>query len=220
MVEAINALIEAAMTSSWAGLAIFLVCALDAFFPVVPSETTVIAAGVLAASGNQNLLWVIGLAAAGAFVGDHVSYTFGRVLGRRGAQRLLRGGRGRTALAWAEGALGTRGGLMIVALRFVPGGRTATTLMAGILRYPLLRFSGFDAVAVCCWAAYSGLIGYFAGGVFRGNHLLAVVVGVGVSVGISAVVETIRLVIRRRASRARALRAGEDKEDRVVGGVG
>lgn len=211
MVEALNTLIDAAMVAPWAGMAIFLICAIDAFFPVVPGETVVIAAGVLAASGEHSLPWVIVLAATGAFVGDHVSYLIGRVLGRRGAHRLLRGDRGRAALARANSTLRTRGGLMIVALRFVPGGRTATTLTAGALRYPLLRYSAFDAAAACCWAIYATLIGYFAGGLFQHNHLLAVVVGIGVSVGISAIVETVRFVIRRRRTADRAAAVVTDR---------
>lgn len=208
MIDAINSLIEAIMASPWAYVAIFLVSAIDAFFPVVPSETTVIAGGVLAAAGKQTLVWVLLVGASGAFVGDHISYLLGRVLGRPAIERLMRGDRGRQARAWAMHALRTRGGLMIVLCRFIPGGRTATTLAAGALSYPLGRFSPFDALAAACWASYSGLVGYFAGGVFKGNALLGMIVGVGITVAISAIVETARWALRRHQHR---------KETRVAG---
>lgn len=198
MVDAINGLIEVVMDSPWAYLAIFLVSAVDAFFPVVPSEATVIAAGVLAAGGKQTLLWVILLAAVGAFTGDHVSYLLGRVLGRPAIERLLRGQRGSRARAWATQALRTRGGLMIVVCRFIPGGRTATTLAAGALSYPLARFSAYDAAAGLCWATYAALIGYLTGAAFQGNHLLAVAAGIGVAAGLSAILELARWLVRRR----------------------
>ncbi|MQA85579.1 MAG: DedA family protein [Streptosporangiales bacterium] len=198
MLEYINELIGSIMGSPSAYPAIFLVCAIDAFFPAVPSETVVIAAAAVRAAGDPGLLWVIVLAAIGAFVGDHVSYAIGRFFGSRAVRRLLGGRRGRAAQEWAERMLLERGGLIIVALRFIPGGRTATTLAAGTLRYPLRRFTAFDAVAALCWAMYATGIGYFAGGLFKGNHLLAVVVGIGVSVAMSAVVETVRHLLRRR----------------------
>lgn len=214
MVDAINSLIGTVMASPWALLAIFMVCVIDAFFPVVPSETTVIAGGALAASGGQNILWVIVLAAVGAVIGDHISYSIGRGLGTRAVGRVLRGEKGGAALRWAEGALESRGGLMIVALRFIPGGRTATTLAAGTLRYPLLRFSAFDVVAALMWALYGGFIGYFAGDLFQGNHLLAVTVGVGLSAGISLVVEVTRHFVRRRGS-GEGPRTGGDSNSRT-----
>lgn len=209
MTDAINGMIEAVMASPWGYLAIFLVSAVDAFFPVIPSETTVIAAGVLAAAGKQTLLWVIILGALGAFAGDHVSYLIGRFLGRPAIEHLLRGQRGNRARAWGTQTLRARGGLMIVVCRFIPGGRTATTLAAGALSYPVARFSAFDALAGLCWATYAGLIGYFTGEAFRGNHLLAVGAGIGFAAALSAVVEIIRWLLRRR--RGSFTPAGDDR---------
>lgn len=225
MLELINESITAVMGSPWVYAAVFLVCALDAFFPVVPSETSVIAAAAVAASGGadgQSLTLIIAVAFAGALVGDHVSYALGTGLGRPATARVMRRDRGRAAREWAERLLRTRGGVIIVALRFIPGGRMATTFTAGVLRFPLGRFVAFDALAAASWATYSGLIGYWAGGVFRGNHLLAVTIGIGVSVVITAVVETVRFLVRRRRRAATMCgpAGGEYAEDRVIGGVG
>lgn len=201
MIDTLNAVIDTFMSSPWAWATILIVCALDAFLPVVPSETTVIAAGVLAAAGEQNLAWVIVLAMVGAYVGDHISYLLGWSLGA-GILRLLRGERGRTAYENAGRALRERGGLIITAARFVPGGRTATTLAAGTVRYPLARFTGFDALAALLWAIYAAMIGYWSGGLFEGNHLLAVAFGLGCSAALTVAAETVRFV-RRRLRRAR-----------------
>ena len=52
----------------WFLLVIFVVAVLDSVFPVVPSETSVIAGGVAAGSGNQTLALVILAGATGAFL--------------------------------------------------------------------------------------------------------------------------------------------------------
>ena len=52
-----------ANASGWAYLIIFLVSYFDALVPVVPSETTVITAGVVASQGDLNLMIVIAAAA-------------------------------------------------------------------------------------------------------------------------------------------------------------
>jgi membrane protein DedA with SNARE-associated domain len=55
-----------ANASGWAYAVVFLLALLDAVLPVVPSETAVITAGVVAASGHLSLLLIVVSAAAGA----------------------------------------------------------------------------------------------------------------------------------------------------------
>jgi membrane protein DedA with SNARE-associated domain len=66
--------VDAVSGSGWTYGIIFGVAALDAFFPVVPSETVVITAAVLASQGEGlRLELIIPCAAAGAVCGDNVS---------------------------------------------------------------------------------------------------------------------------------------------------
>jgi membrane-associated protein len=44
-------------------------------------------------------------------------------------------------LGWAEKQLDKRGGAIIVVARFVPGGRTATTFVAGTTVYAYRKFA-------------------------------------------------------------------------------
>src|SRR5215471_9601509 len=67
--------------SGWAYAIVFLLAALDAVLPVVPSETAVITAGVVAAGGDLSLPLVIVAAAAGAFAGDNFAYLIGHRFG-------------------------------------------------------------------------------------------------------------------------------------------
>jgi membrane protein DedA with SNARE-associated domain len=75
--------------SPWTYLFLFVIAALDAVIPLVPSETSVILAGVLASQGDLVLIFVILFAGAGALAGDNLSYWIGRKLGPRVVDRFF-----------------------------------------------------------------------------------------------------------------------------------
>ncbi|AWS41270.1 DedA family protein [Streptosporangium sp. 'caverna'] len=186
------------MSSPWVYLALFALAMLDGFFPVVPAETSVITAGVFAAAtGAPNLALVIVAAALGAFAGDHISYAIGRTTN----DRLRNGRRSRKAFGWAERALAERGGLVLVVARYIPGGRTACTITMGAVAYPRRSFALFDAVAAGSWAIYSGLIGYVGGAAFENDPIKGLLLGLGIALTITALVEIVRHVRRRRTVR-------------------
>jgi membrane protein DedA with SNARE-associated domain len=161
---------------------LFALAALDAVFPVAPSETGLILAGLLCVSGpHLSLTLVIVSAAAGAFLGDSSSYALGRLAGGPLRRRLTRRERSRRLMEWAGTQLERRGGMLIAVSRFVPGGRTATTLTAGITRFPYPRFAAFDGVAAVSWALYGGLLGYFGGRMFHDKPWAALLVALGIA---------------------------------------
>jgi membrane-associated protein len=189
--------VGAAVSSPWFCLVLFAVAALDGFFPVVPSESMVIAGGVYAASGSPELALVVVSAAAGAFVGDHVAYVLGRGPGGRLLRRARPGTRRYGALARARGALAERGGLVLVVARYVPGGRTAVTVTMGAVGFPLRRFSVFAGVAAVSWGLYGGLLGFVGGAAFEDDPVRGVVVGLGLALSVTGLVEGVRFVRRR-----------------------
>jgi len=192
-----DALVDAISGSSWSYAIIFSVAMLDAFFPLVPSESTVIAAGVLAASGELELAPAIASASAGAVAGDNVSFLGGRFLGERILARVFRGKR-RRHLERAERALDRRGGYLIVVGRFIPGGRTAVTFAAGSLEWRWRRFIAFAVVAGILWGSYASLLGYFGGSAFEDEPLKGFLLAFAVALGVTAMVEAARR-LRRRA---------------------
>jgi membrane-associated protein len=140
---------------------------LDVLVPLIPSETIVIAAGVLAAQGDL-LIWVIVPAVAlGAFLGDNLCYFLGRKIGDPIADRLFDDEKGQARLLWAEEALRRRGAILIGVGRFIPGGRTATTFAAGTLEMPYRQFLVADAFAASIWALYVSMLGYLGGETFQ-----------------------------------------------------
>jgi len=153
--------------SQWSYAIIFAFALLDALIPVVPSETSVVTAGVLAGAGEMSLALIVLVAASGAVLGDNAAYGIGRGFGEGAARKIARGDRGSRGLRWAQRELDDRGGQLIVAARFIPGGRTLVTLGAGSLGFPWRRFVAFDVLAGCSWALYAALLGYFGGKAFE-----------------------------------------------------
>jgi membrane-associated protein len=198
MNDEIIEMVKGALDTPWGLLGIFLVAAVDGFFPVVPSESLVITAGVLAADGGPSLPLVVAAAALGAFTGDHVSYLIGRTTGDRFTRRLAPDGRKRAALTWASRVLSERGGSIIVVCRYIPGARTAVTLTAGAVRYPLRSFSPFDGIASLSWAIYATFVGYLGGSAFEDEPLKGVALGLAVAVSVAGVIELVRYVRGRR----------------------
>ncbi len=202
MSAAILDFVHGLMGSPWVYLALFSFAAIDGFFPVVPSESLVITAGVFAANGEPLLPLVIVAAAAGAFAGDHIAYLGGRTAGDRLVTRLKPGSKRRLAFDRAGRVLDDRGGLIIVVCRYIPGARTAITMTAGAVRHPLRSFSFFDGIAAGSWAAYSALIGFLGGAAFENDPLKGLALGLGVALAITATVEVVRHVHARSACRA------------------
>jgi membrane protein DedA with SNARE-associated domain len=184
--------------SGWAYAIVFLLAFLDVFLPIVPSETAVITAGVVAGAGGLSLPIVIAVAAAGAFLGDNTSYLVGHRYGHRATDRFFSSGKGAERLDWAEKQLDRRGGELILIGRFIPGGRTVVTLSAGTLHYPWRRFALFDAIAAVVWALYASLLGYFGGRAFEHEAWKGLLLALGIAFAVTGSIELVRWALRRR----------------------
>jgi membrane-associated protein len=191
-----DSLTEYVSGSPWTYAFLFGIAALDVIFPVVPSETSVILGGVFASSGDLMLVLVIVFAAGGAIFGDNVSYLIGRTLGERIVERFFQGER-RKRIDWAGEQIRERGPYLIVVGRFIPGGRTAVTLAAGLLEMPWRRFIVFDVAAGIVWGTYAALLGYVGGRTFEENPLYGFLVAFAVALGVTAAVEAYRWARKR-----------------------
>jgi membrane-associated protein len=182
--------------SPWTYAFLFGVAALDVVFPLVPSETSVILAGVLASTGDLVLFAVILVAAGGAVLGDNTAYWIGRLAGERLVNRFFSGER-RKRIDWAERQIDERGGYFIVVGRFIPGGRTAVTLACGFLEMRWRRFIAFDVVAGLMWASYAALLGYFGGKAFEEQPWKGFIVAFVVALAITGAIELYRWMKKR-----------------------
>lgn len=192
-----ESLTEHVSGSPWTYAFLFAIAALDVIIPIVPSETSVILAGVLASTGDLVLIGVIAVAAAGAILGDNTAYWIGRLLGDRIVARFLAGER-RKRVDWAEKQVTERGGYLIVVGRFIPGGRTVITLACGLLEMRWRRFIAFDVVAGVVWASYAALLGYFGGRTFEESPLKGFLVAFAIALAVTGAIEAYRYLKKRR----------------------
>ncbi|WP_433175686.1 DedA family protein [Actinoallomurus sp. CA-150999] len=201
------------MNSPWIHLVLFVVTALDAVLPLVPSEGVVIVVGAHAATGEPNVFAAIGAVTLGAFFGDCVSYGIGRVVGGRLYRRMKTGTRKRAAMDRAAKALEQRGGVILILTRYLPGLRNITTLTAGTVGYPLRPFLFFKALAALTSAPLGILLGYLGGVAGGGNQLMGIGIGLGLAIVISFILEKVRA--RSRARRP-ATATGPSDDDRAM----
>lgn len=206
-------ILRTSVESPWVYLFVFAIAGFDSLVPIVPAETVLISAATYAAAGTPNPVGLILAAAVGALTGDVAAYLVGRGGGtlvfRWTHHSRVRGLIGRTEEMFAR-----RGGAALIAGRFVPGGRTATTVTAGMVGYSPLRFLAFDAAGCLTWALYSTGVGLLGGVVFDDQPLFAVGLGIGIALMITGVAEVTGSLLARRRTRSdtdpAAVRSGPD----------
>ena len=194
-----ESIVDAISGSAWSYAIIFGVATVDAFFPVVPSETAVIAAGVLAADGRLNLALVILAAAAGAICGDNITYWLGRIFGERIAGRLFTGNR-RKHYESGHRLVEERGGYILLIARFIPLGRTVVTFSTGSLGWEWARFIRWDVLAGVLWASYAAGLGYFGGKTFEDHPFRGFLLAFAAALTVTGVVELVRWYRKRAAA--------------------
>jgi membrane protein DedA with SNARE-associated domain len=191
-------------SSPWFYLIIFVIAVLDSVLPIVPSETLVIIGGVSAGLGNLWIPLVIAVAAAGAFIGDNMSYLIGREASDWVIRRQTRTEKGARRMATIVEQVHERGGLLLITARFIPGGRTALTLSCGVTKQPRRWFIGWAAVAAVIWGNYAALLGFIGGKSFEDNHTLAFVIAFVSAFSITLVIELVRWLLKRARYRKTA----------------
>lgn len=188
----------------WVLFAVFLLCTIDGFFPVVPSESVLVA--LASVSGHEqtvSLWWVWLVGALGAITGDQIAYTLGRRIGVD-RFRWMRTRSAQRAVGSARKALDGHGALVICTARYIPGGRVAVNYTAGATRYPRLRFTLLDTFAAMLWSAYSiGIARATAG--WLDSTLLQIVVAVVAAAAVGWLVDVLlKRLYARLARRERA----------------
>jgi membrane protein DedA with SNARE-associated domain len=196
--DALNQFVQDNAGAVWVLPVVIGLCFLDGFFPPLPSESVVVALAAVSASVGEPhlfLLWVC--AAAGAFLGDNTAYLLGR---HGGLQRLRHSKRFQLErmLGWAEKELGRRGAMIIIVARYIPVGRVAVNITAGVTRFHRGRFMFFDALAVTSWAAYGVAVGALAGHWMEDNPVLGAVIAIAFAVLFGALID--RYLQRRGAA--------------------
>jgi membrane protein DedA with SNARE-associated domain len=72
--------------------------------------------------------------------------------------------------------MSSRGSIVIVLGRFVPGMRLAVNFTFGVLRMPYRRFIAWSAVGGTLWATYTVLLAYYVGTALADFPLASIVI--------------------------------------------
>jgi membrane-associated protein len=156
-------------------VAIFALVFGDAIIPILPGETTLNTAAVLASQGQLKLAGVIVAGAVGAIAGDSAVYWIARASHGRLKNRLenlLQNERVQKGV----GFMSSRGSIVIVLGRFVPGMRLAVNFTFGVLRMPYGRFIAWSSVGGTLWATYTVLLAYYVGSALADFPLASIVI--------------------------------------------
>ncbi len=170
---------------------------------VLPGETAMVVAGILAARGNISLPLILTVSVLAAVGGDQVGYLVGRQFGPH--LRRSRLGRRVGEPRWdrAQDAVTRYGGWAVVGARWVGVLRALVPTVAGTVGMPYRRFLVSNAVGGSTWALVAVLVGYLAGGSVRtAQDLLGRTSLIGAV--ILATLATSMLVRHRRARTATA----------------
>jgi membrane protein DedA with SNARE-associated domain len=182
-----------AINSPVSYLIALLLPALDVIIPVLPSETAIITLGVATAGSTDPRIFIlVALAALGAFLGDNAAYLIGRKLGPFIDRRAFSGEKGERRKAWAVQALDRYGARLIIICRFIPGARTAVTLVCGLVGYNRRTFVIATAFAGVIWASYAFFIGRLGGHAFASRPWAGLLLAFGVALAITGLIELVR----------------------------
>ncbi len=147
-------------------LALFLVVFLESgvvigFF--LPGDSLLFTAGLLAAQGQLNLLWVIVACFLGAIMGVQAGYWFGAKVGKKLYVQENSFWLRKEHLEKTHHYYAKHGRLTIILARFTPIVRTFAPIVAGIGAMPYGQFVTYNIIGGLLWAVGIPLLGYFLG---------------------------------------------------------
>jgi membrane protein DedA with SNARE-associated domain len=208
----LDSLVDLISDAWWTYPFLFLFALLDAVIPIIPSETAVITASVAAATtGNLDIWLIVFVAAVGAVVGDNIGYEVGK-RAKPWVDRRFSGPKAHERLGWARRQLAERGVGLVIVARFIPGGRTAVTVTAGMTAMNHAKFFFATVISGVLWASYAAALGYYGGTRFEDSPTKALLLASGIALVVLGLTEGIRWLLKRRSAamaRSREQNAGQ-----------
>jgi len=130
----------------------------------LPGETVLLFAGFLAYQGEIRLVWAIGIAIAGATLGDSLGYTLGRYGGTAFFDRYVKRFKFLARRFEDSRLLFLKHGHWAVFTgRFITGLRVFAGPLAGLFKMPYPRFFLFNFSGAVVWATAIGCVGFLFG---------------------------------------------------------
>jgi membrane-associated protein len=147
--------------------------------PFLPGDSLLFVAGALAVADGVDLVTLVGMLMAAAFLGDNTNYWIGRYLGPKVFKQEGSRWLNHAYLDKTEAFYERHGGKTILIARFLPIIRTFAPFVAGIGRMPYARFLAFSAAGSVVWINALVLAGYFFGNIpLIKQNLTLVILGI------------------------------------------
>lgn len=192
----------------WVYTPLFLIVFVETglvFFPFLPGDSLLFAAGVFSADGGGlSLAATLIVFYAAAILGNTSNYWIARLFG----SRIIDSGKVKALTPERKAKLDhffeKYGGLTIVITRFMPFFRTFAPFIAGTGHMNFAKFTFFNCLGGISWVSLFVLVGYFFGGVpFVQEHFEVIVLGI-VAVSVApAVIGAVKAALSARKSGTR-----------------
>jgi len=144
----------------WVYLALFLACFIENITPPFPGDSFIVAAGGLAAASRLDFALAFISVIAGGMCSVMIIYLLGRYFGRDFFLRKDYRFFSAKDILEVEERFQRRGGLLLVASRFVVGFRVALALAAGISKYSSIRMFLYTTISYMLFAGLLMYLGY------------------------------------------------------------
>lgn len=149
------------------------------FFPFLPGDSLLFAAGFFAHNGGFNIFMLLAAAWVAAILGDQCNFMIGHFFGRK----IVASGKVKAMtperVKKTEDFLDKWGHLAIFLGRFFPFVRTFVPFLAGMGGMHWRNFVIFNILGGVCWSTLFTLLGYFFGGIPAvQEHFELVIVGI------------------------------------------
>lgn len=190
----------------WVYTPLFLIVFVETglvFFPFLPGDSLLFAAGVFSADGGGlNIVATLVIFYVAAILGNTSNYWIARFLGKR----IIDSGKVKALTQERMDKLDyffqKYGGLTIVITRFMPFFRTFAPFIAGMGHMNFSKFTLFNAIGGVAWVSLFVLVGYFFGGVpFVQEHFEVIVLGI-VAVSVApAIIGAVKAALSSRKNK-------------------
>ncbi len=189
----------------WVYSPLFLIVFIETglvFFPFLPGDSLLFAAGVFSADGGGlNVVATLLVFIAAAILGNTSNYWIARFFG----EKIVDSGKVSALTPERRAKLDhffeRYGGLTIVITRFMPFFRTFAPFVAGMGHMNFAKFSLYNVIGGLLWVSLFVLTGYFFGGIaFVQDHFELIVLGIVAISVLPALIGAVKAGLNARKS--------------------